>query len=175
MITLAVVIGIAAVFGFVVAFGAPYVPSLGKEVRDAFDTLYRVTPGDVVIDLGSGDGKVLAEAVRRGASGHGYELNPVLVLVSRLRLRGKATVRLANMWNVDLPDTTTLVYVFSVTRDSKKLTRYVQAQATRQGRMIRIMTFGAPLTGLTPVATQRGHTLYEVAPTPAMQPETLTV
>lgn len=164
MIVVWVFIGLALLFGFVVAFGAPYVPTLRAELRSAFTTLYAVGPKDVVVDLGSGDGQVLVEAVKRGAAGYGYELNPLLVVVSRLRLRGRATVRLADMWSVTLPETVTLVYIFSVTRDSKKLGRFLQMQADRQGRTLMAMTFGAGLSGFTPVAVQNGHSLYEVKP-----------
>lgn len=156
--------GLVLLFGFVVAFGAPYVPSLKKEVRNAFTTLYTVGPKDSVVDLGSGDGKVLAEAARLGARGYGYELNPVLVLISRLRLRRSATIRLTDMWKVELPKSTTLVYVFSVSRDSRKLGRFIQMQATRQNRMIRVMTFGTGLVGFEPVATLNAHSLYEIKP-----------
>lgn len=175
MITVWVIVVILALFGFVVAFGAPYVPSLRKEVRGAFDTLYRVSDTDVVVDLGSGDGIVLLEATKRGAQGYGYEINPLLVVLAKLRLRSKATIKLANMWNVSLPKSTTLVYVFSVTRDSVKLGRFLQQQSDSLGRSFHVITFGAGLGGHTVKAEQRGHRLYEIAPTTAMQPETLTV
>jgi SAM-dependent methyltransferase len=38
-----------------------------------------VGPGDYVIDLGSGDGRIVIAAARRGAVGHGIDLNPVRV------------------------------------------------------------------------------------------------
>lgn len=156
---------IVFVFGFVVFFGAPYVPSLRKEVRQSFKQLYPLGKHDVLVDLGSGDGIVLAEAARCGAKAYGYELNPLLVGWSRLRLRDKAVISLANMWNVLLPADTTIVYMFIVTRDSRKAVRYLQAEATRLNRPLTVMTFGEGLRGLTEVAAFRGHTLYEVKPT----------
>ena len=159
-----VVAGLVLVFGFVVAFGAPYVPSLRGELKHAFKKLYALGPNDVVVDLGSGDGQVLVEAARYGARGYGYELNPLLVLISRLRLRRKATIQLANMWQVTLPEATTLVYVFAVSRDSKRLGRMLQRQADAKGSTVRVMTFGSGLVGYTPVKELRGHKLYEILP-----------
>lgn len=164
MILLWIVFGLMLLFGLAALFGAPYVPSLKKEVSSAFDELYRVSENDTVVDLGSGDGLVLAEAVRRGAKACGFEINPVLVLVSKLRLGRKATIRMTDMWNTGLPESTTLVYAFSVSRDTKKLGRYVQAQADRLGRPVMIMTFGAQLDDHEPAAELRGHTLYEIHP-----------
>jgi hypothetical protein len=158
------VIVFIATFGFVVAFGAPYVPSLHKEVRHAFKDLYAVSSKDVVVDLGSGDGQVLLEAAKRGATGYGYELNPLLVVISKLRLGKRATISLYDMWQVTLPETTTLVYLFIVTRDSKRMGKYLQRQANERGRMLRVMTFGSGLKGLKPVAILKAHSLYEILP-----------
>ncbi|MDO5693200.1 MAG: class I SAM-dependent methyltransferase [Pseudomonadota bacterium] len=45
----------------------------------------QVTPKDYVIDLGSGDGKIVIAAARGGAQGLGIEYNPDLVALSRQR------------------------------------------------------------------------------------------
>ncbi len=164
MIAVWVLLGLIALFGFVVAFGAPYVPTLNGELKRAFKSLYKVTGRDVIVDLGSGDGRVLLEAARLGAYGYGYELNPLLVLIAKLRLRNKATVRLADMWSVKLPPDVTLVYVFTVSRDTARLGRYVQQQANQQSRMIRVMTFGPAIADYEPVSVHRGHSLYEIHP-----------
>ena len=57
---------------------APYV-STPHAVVDKMLDLAGVGPGDYVIDLGSGDGRIVIAAARRGAVGHGVELNPELV------------------------------------------------------------------------------------------------
>ena len=164
MTLLWLIAGIFLVFGLAAFFGAPYVPSLRREVRAAFDELYPVTDEDTVVDLGSGDGLVLAEAANKGARCLGYEINPFLVLVSRLRLRGRATICMSNMWTAALPSDVTLVYAFSVTRDSERLGRYVQAQADLQQRTIHMMTFGTGLKGYEPIRSLKAHSLYEIRP-----------
>lgn len=171
MIVVWLILGLLALFGFVAFFGAPYVPTLNAELKQAFTKLYAVGPHDVVVDLGSGDGRVLAEAARRGAKGYGYELNPLLVAFSKLRLRGTADVRLADMWSVTVPTGTTLVYVFTVSRDSRRLGRFLQRQADTQARMIRVMTFGPKLVDYEAVAVHRGHSLYEIYPDRNLLPQ----
>jgi SAM-dependent methyltransferase len=55
-----------------------------QPVADAMLKLARVTPDDVVYDLGSGDGRIVVLAAQKyGARGVGIELDPALVEVSR--------------------------------------------------------------------------------------------
>ena len=164
MIILWVIVAVILLFGFVVLFGAPYVPTLNSELTQAFTKLYPVGKQDVVVDLGSGDGRVLAAAVSRGATAYGYELNPLLVVFTKLRLGRRANVQLRDMWTVALPADTTLVYVFTVSRDGRRLGRFLQSQVNKRGRALSVMTFGPTLKGYTPVSTHRGHSLYELHP-----------
>eukprot|EP00929_Paragymnodinium_shiwhaense_P082423 TRINITY_DN43425_c0_g1_i1.p1 TRINITY_DN43425_c0_g1~~TRINITY_DN43425_c0_g1_i1.p1 ORF type:complete len:270 (+),score=49.63 TRINITY_DN43425_c0_g1_i1:105-914(+) len=59
-----------------------------------------------LVDFGSGDGRIVAAAARQGMHAVGYEINPYLVLLSKLKYRnvgpGTATFRWANAWNADL-------------------------------------------------------------------------
>ncbi len=61
-----------------------WVPTPDKTVAATLD-LAGLTPADYVIDLGSGDGRMVIEAARRGARGHGVEFNPKMVDYSRKR------------------------------------------------------------------------------------------
>ena len=151
-------------FGFVVAFGAPYVPSLGKEVRNAFKELFPISDKDTVVDLGSGDGSVLLAASKAGAHCVGVELNPALVIISRLRLGKRAEIRLGNMWLMELPPQTTLVYAFVVSRDTKRLKKYMHAEANRLKKDITLMTFGAMLPDIKPLRIRKAHSLYVFRP-----------
>ena len=55
-----------------------------QAVVDAMLALARVTAGDVVYDLGSGDGRIVILAAQKyGARGVGIELDPKLVEISR--------------------------------------------------------------------------------------------
>jgi SAM-dependent methyltransferase len=53
----------------------PYVPTPNDVVEQMLD-LANVGAGDYVIDLGSGDGRIVIAAVKRGAVGHGIDLYP---------------------------------------------------------------------------------------------------
>jgi SAM-dependent methyltransferase len=67
----------------------------------------KVTPQDFVIDLGSGDGRIVLAAARRGARGMGVDLNKDLVQLSneeaeRLGLSARAHFRVQDMFQTDL-------------------------------------------------------------------------
>ena len=49
---------------------------------DAMLDMAQVTPRDFVIDLGSGDGRMVIAAAKRGARAYGVEFNPDLVALS---------------------------------------------------------------------------------------------
>ncbi len=87
-------------FGAVLAVGPPYLPTLSKQVQAALDML-DLKPGQVLLELGCGDGKVLLAAARRGLVVTGVELNPLLVVVCRLRTwryRRQVRVVWGNYW-----------------------------------------------------------------------------
>lgn len=71
-------VGVAAVqaqTGTPPRLDVPYVPTEQSTV-DAMLDMARVGPNDFVIDLGSGDGRIVISAAKRGARGFGVDLNP---------------------------------------------------------------------------------------------------
>ena len=60
----------------------PFVVS-PEEVVDRMVGIARTGPGDFLIDLGSGDGRVVIEAARRGANALGVDIDPALVALAR--------------------------------------------------------------------------------------------
>lgn len=50
---------------------------------DRMLAMARLTPRDHLVDLGSGDGRLVITAAQRGATGHGIEYNPQLVELSK--------------------------------------------------------------------------------------------
>jgi SAM-dependent methyltransferase len=81
----------------------PFVPVSGQQGKDVvwvpsppdmvdkMMELAKVTPADFVIDLGSGDGRNIIAAAKRGAHALGVEFNPDMVALSR-RLAAEAGV-----------------------------------------------------------------------------------
>ncbi|MBI5449718.1 hypothetical protein HY948_05410 [Candidatus Gottesmanbacteria bacterium] len=105
------------VFFLTIAFvtGAPFVPSVNATARIMID-LARIKKGMNIYDLGSGDGRLLLLAAQKGATSVGLEINPFLVLFSKLRTiffpyRNQITTRWQNFWNADLSDAD-IVFVY---------------------------------------------------------------
>ena len=56
--------------------------------------------------LGSGNGKIVIEFAKHGAEAHGFEINPILAWISKLRikslgLQNKAFIHRKNFWKQD--------------------------------------------------------------------------
>lgn len=64
--------------------------------------LAQLTPQDQLIDLGSGDGKIVLAAAREGARGLGIEYNPELVELSRRRARQAGLAERARFERADI-------------------------------------------------------------------------
>lgn len=168
------VLAVVGVFLLTALVGAPYVPTQQRELAEAFDELRPLGKGDVVLDIGSGDGVVLRAAALRGAQAVGYELNPLLVVISRLRVRQvkpRPRVELRNLWAAQFPDDVTVVYTFGESRDITKLYRKVEQEATRLGRPLEFVSYGFAVPGVEPVRQHRAHFLYHVSPLHLEKPQ----
>ena len=120
LLTAALVAAGLYVFFFVffpIGRGAIYDPSTRPEA-EAMARLAEVRPGEKAADLGSGDGRVVIALARMGAVAHGFEINPILVLVSRRNIRregleGRAFIHWGNFWRRQLSGYS-LITVFQV-------------------------------------------------------------
>lgn len=89
--------------------GAPWLPTSRKHVRRML-SLAGVQPGEVVYDLGSGDGRVLFIAAREfGARAVGIELDPLRyawtqVWITLSGLRGQVRVIWGNFFTQDISE-----------------------------------------------------------------------
>ena len=145
--------------------GAPFVPTRKVWIREALE-LAKISRNDVVLDLGSGDGAVLAEAVKTGAKrAVGIELNPVLVLWSRLRLAKisrKIRVESGDVFAKKWPSDTTVIYIFQVSRVMKKVPQYIRENRENfAAKKLKVVCFSFELPGEKVVATNNGMRLYE--------------
>ena len=155
MIWLLVVAGVVFIpFGLVVLFGAPYLPAHKKAVNDAL-SLIKLSKQGRVLDLGCGDGKFLLAAAKKGYRCTGYEANPFIFLVAKLRLfkYKNAKVKLANFWRVSFPEDTEVVYVFLLDRYMVKLDKKMKEEAKRLG------SFDSPPAGGSLRMTKSGLNL----------------
>jgi hypothetical protein len=128
---------VAAAFGLGAILGAPYLPILKRDSRPLIE-LADLKPGQTLIDLGSGDGRLLRAAAAQGIRCIGYEINPLLVFASRLmcwRYRRLVSIHLADFWHVHLPPADA-IYVFLIDRYMARLDRKLTAELTRSTRVI---------------------------------------
>ena len=160
-----IVLAIITIFALMALTGAPYVPSLVSELKIVFTKLYKIGPKDLIVDLGSGDGVVLKVASDFGAKGFGVELNPFLVLLTKWRFRKKKDVRIkcGNLFKVDFPAETTVVYLFGDARDIKGMMCAIETQVKRLNHDLYVISHAFELPGLKPIKKHRAYFLYKIA------------
>lgn len=79
----------------------PFVPS-PQEVVDKMVELAGVKKGDVVYDMGSGDGRIVIAAAKKGARAVGFEIDGDLVKESRENIRKAGVQNLAEIRQQDI-------------------------------------------------------------------------
>ena len=89
-------------------FGAPFVP-MDKRRAEEMMRVAGIKSGEKVVDLGSGDGRVLIAAAKAGAKAEGWEINPFLWLWSKWNIQRAGVakdviVHLGSYWSVNFSD-----------------------------------------------------------------------
>lgn len=133
---------IVVLFGFVVFYGAPYLPTLRRQTEDAIDLL-GVKRDDTVLELGCGDGRILVAVAKRGGNAVGYELNPLLFAFSWLRVwpyRRQVKVIFGNYWHKQWPEAQA-IYVFLLEKYMRKLDKKIIQHCIKQQQNIRLVSF----------------------------------
>jgi SAM-dependent methyltransferase len=128
---------------------AVWVPTSAALVEKMLD-LAKVTPSDFVMDLGSGDGRNVIAAAKRGARGRGVEYNPDLVALSNRIAKSegvadKASFVQGDMYAADISEATVLA-LFLLPQNLDKLSP--KFLALKPGSRIVANTFG--MTGWEP-------------------------
>jgi SAM-dependent methyltransferase len=116
----------------------PFEPTVGQEGKDVVwvPTPYvlvekmldmvKLTPRDYVIDLGSGDGRNIIAAAKRGARGHGVEWNNDMVELSRRNaekegVSDRAQFIQGDMYEADISKASVMA-LFLLTENLRRLT-----------------------------------------------------
>lgn len=158
-VLIAIIVFLAVVWFGVVLIGPPYVPTLKRDLGVLFSYL-KLSSKDHFVDLGSGDGRVLAAAAKSGACVSGVELNPFLVVISRLRLKPyKGLVTAGDMWRYRLPADTTHVFVFPAEMFMNKLEQYLVTQRAHTGALL-VAVYAFRFAGRTPEKVVGAFNLY---------------
>jgi len=123
---IAILITAAPVLAQQAATQKPFEPQVGQAGKDVVWVptpqalvdkmldMAKVTPQDFVMDLGSGDGRTVITAAKRGARALGIEYNPNMVELSRRNAAaagvpaGKATFTNADLFETDLSKATVI-------------------------------------------------------------------
>lgn len=85
--------------------GAPFVPASRRTIQSMLE-LSQLKKGEMMLDLGSGDGRIVLAAAQTGAYCLGIEINPILCYLARLmsflkRVKNVQFKRM-NFWNYNL-------------------------------------------------------------------------
>lgn len=122
-----------------------WVPTPPELVEKMLD-MAEVTPKDVVMDLGSGDGRNIIAAAKRGAHAIGVEYNPDMVALSQhlakeAGVADKATFIQGDMYEADISGSTVMA-LFLLPDNLRKLTDKVLK--LKPGTRLVLNTFGIP-------------------------------
>jgi precorrin-6B methylase 2 len=114
---MAVATTLYAASAFAQAAQKPFEPQVGQAGKDVVWVptpqvlvekmldMAKVTPQDVVIDLGSGDGRTVITAAKRGAKAMGIEYNPDMVELSQKNAKAAGVTDKATFVKADLFET----------------------------------------------------------------------
>lgn len=150
-------LGLVLSFGFVVLFGAPYLPTKKQQVLAALDLL-NLKPGQRLLELGAGDGKVTMEALRRGINVTAIELNPILCIVIWLRswrFRHHITIKCGNFWHNSWGDYDA-IYTFLLEKYMSRLDKKI----IQENKKVMLATFAFQIPGKAPIDEKNGVYLY---------------
>jgi len=116
-----------------------------------------------MVDLGSGDGRIVIAFARAGADAHGYELNPVLVWWSRLHalalgLSNNAHFHIGSYWKEDLSKYR-IVTIYGVPSMIQPLEKKLREELMPGAR---VLSNNTTLPNWTPSKSESGVYRYEV-------------
>ena len=139
MILSIILLLIATILLVTIIKGAPPVPTSKSSVEEIVN-LANIGKGDRIIDLGSGDGRVIIAFAKKGIKTEGYEINPFLVLLTKYKIKKAGVSELAKVhwrdfWGVDLGEFD-IINVYGVTRIMEKLNEKLKKELTPGTRVL---------------------------------------
>lgn len=141
--------------------GAPWLPTPKSKVRAMLE-IAEVNRGDTLVDLGSGDGRIIVMAAKEfGAKSIGIEVDPLRLLWSRFsirrhRLSQMVRVIRANFFKINVEDAT-VVTLYQGHEINKKI-RDKLASELKAGT--RVVSYRFILDGWTPTKMNDDHSIY---------------
>jgi precorrin-6B methylase 2 len=142
--------------------GAPYVPTHKRQIEIALDLL-KLKKGDHLVDVGSGDGSVLIAAAKRGIRATGYEINPLVYLVSKIRTykyRKLVNIKLADMWRQKFPEDMDALFIFQM---GKYIPRFAEKIRKEKLGKVKLVTYGFELPDHKVHSEKEGMRRYDIS------------
>jgi len=117
-------------------FGAPYEPSRKKRIQQILK-IANPKKTDKIIDIGSGDGRIVAEFAKKQIESHGYEINPWLVLYSKIKYHKLkyAHFHWTNFWQKNL-NKFDIIISFQINYIMKKLQKKLNKEIKKPTKII---------------------------------------
>ena len=141
--------------------GAGFEPTSRNLVTKMLE-MAEIGPDDVLYDLGSGDGRIVIEAVKSyGANAVGIEADPIRVIWSRISLvlngiQDKSKIKWGNFFNQDIKDATAVTLFLGGKTNQKLKEKLVNELKPGTFVVSYIWTFH----GWTPVETNYEDKIY---------------
>lgn len=118
--------------------GAPFLRS-DTATRKVMLACANITEGELVIDLGSGDGILVVESAKRGARAIGYEINPLLVARSKQLIKKSglldASIRQKSLWDADVSQAD-VILLFGISHIMPRLEKKLRAELKSGARVV---------------------------------------
>lgn len=157
---LLIIVGIIViVFGVVILVGPPYLPTLSKQINTALD-LMDLKPGQTLLELGAGDGRVMKAAAERGLNVVGIEINPFLVIIARIRCwryRKQVSIIWDDMWKAHWPQADG-IFTFMIQRQMERLDKKIVAWHEKP---VMLASFAFHIPHKAPTSKYNGIFLYK--------------
>jgi ribosomal protein L11 methylase PrmA len=134
------------ILNLVVFFGAPFVPTPQREIKRILK-LANLKPGETLYDLGSGDGRIIIEAVKNyPVKAVGIEIDPILVYFSRrqikkLGLQERVKVLWGNFFKKDLSPANVIVVYLSQPTNNRLERKFLSELKPKTQIISRTFTF----------------------------------
>jgi len=147
------------IFGFVILVGPPYLPTTRRQIEAALDLL-DLHEDETLLELGSGDGRVVRAAAKRGLKVVGIELNPLLVIISMMvtiKYRKQVRIIWGSYWGKPWPRADA-IFTFMLPRYMPRLHTRIEQWHTKP---IHLASFAFKIPDKEPAGTKAGVYLYE--------------
>lgn len=130
---LLLLLGIYIIYLFVytLTLAAPYAPLSDERIKVMLKLL-QLKKGQKMADIGSGDGRIVIAFAKKGIESHGYEINPLLVIISKwyirkYNLQTKAFVHWESLWRTNF-STYDALTLFGITHMMPRLEKKLRQE-----------------------------------------------